>query len=597
MDRYLEMASSSNQAGEFERMMAIVEQMMSSRDNDASVEKALERVVEIEGRFDGRNITKFLDAYKREMNQMDVSEARQISSFKRVVTNNIQRRVIELQEGRTTWSDFEKVILAEFATEDLSRMTRHVLMKWIEKKNKKMSASRVYNEFDQMFNRLPTADQVLLEEDKSLYFLKAVDMKDRRELGTLLEDDTQANGLLANWVAVKQVCNKIDKRRRWLEEIDLVGPSIEKSKPSKEVEMPQQRIQHEKKTDDDSRTAYATSREAECFEARVVFETSGDEGSCMREACMIKGDKECEIDMMKGLATKINNDHDRIFSAHVPETSAVAPVCQRETGETEGGGGKIKVQHDEEVKIEADVYDEDICIVNTFLIEKVNRYETHEFEEVVMDDTTKAIGQRHMEYSMLVLETWAGATESQHETQETEDADKGKVIVTVNDKNVEQSTTKDVEGQAGQEDWKSVPWDDISTSNNKDNRIKVVISNVRLYDEDGRSEKHAMWSLKDLKKGLLWVIDICVRTRLYEGKYGKRKDEGSKCLDQGDGRNEGGTCAMHKEIYSREVVEPTTSGRGERYESWLWWKEWSWWHWKKRDKEPTSRFKVNLYHT
>ena len=86
MDRYLEMASSSNQAGEFERMMAIVEQMMSSRDNDASVEKALERVVEIEGRFDGRNITKFLDAYKREMNQMDVSEARQISSFKRVVT-------------------------------------------------------------------------------------------------------------------------------------------------------------------------------------------------------------------------------------------------------------------------------------------------------------------------------------------------------------------------------------------------------------------------------------------------------------------------------------------------------------------------------
>ena len=106
-----------------------------------------------------------------------------------------------------------------------------------------------------------------------------------------------------------------------------------------------------------------------------------------------------------------------------------------------------------------------------------------------------------------------------------------------------------------------------------------------------------MWSLKDLKKGLLWVIDIGVRTGLYEGKYGKRKDEGSKCLDQGDGRNEGGTCAVHKEIYSREVVEPTTSGRGERYESWLWWKEWSWWHWKKRDKEPTSRFKVNLYHT
>ena len=68
-------------------------------------------------------------------------------------------------------------------------------------------------------------------------------------------------------------------------------------------------------------------------------------------------------------------------------------------------------------------------------------------------------------------------------------------------------------------------------------------------------------------------------------------------VNQEDGQNEGGTCEVHKEIYSREVVESTKSGRGERYKSWLWWKEWSWWHWKKRDKEPTSRVKVNLYRT
>ena len=104
----MEMASSSNQVGEFERMMIIFEQMMRSRDNDASVEKAVNRVVEVEGQFDGRNITKFLDVYKREMNQRDVSEARQISSFKRVAANNVQRRVIELQERKTTWSEFER---------------------------------------------------------------------------------------------------------------------------------------------------------------------------------------------------------------------------------------------------------------------------------------------------------------------------------------------------------------------------------------------------------------------------------------------------------------------------------------------------------
>ena len=36
------------------------------------------------------------------------------------------------------------------------------------------------------------------------------------------------------------------------------------------------------------------------------------------------------------------------FSTLAPETSAVAPVCQREIGETEGGGEKMKAQHEEE---------------------------------------------------------------------------------------------------------------------------------------------------------------------------------------------------------------------------------------------------------
>ena len=152
----MKMASSSNQAGELKRMMLIVEQMMRARDNDTSVEKAVDCVVELKGQIDGRIVTKFLDTYRREMNQRDVSEAREIASFKRVVANNVQRRVIELQEGKTTWAEFERTILAEFAIEDSMRMARHVLMKWTEKKNKKLSASRVYDEFDQMFSRLPT---------------------------------------------------------------------------------------------------------------------------------------------------------------------------------------------------------------------------------------------------------------------------------------------------------------------------------------------------------------------------------------------------------------------------------------------------------
>ena len=61
-----------------------------------------------------------------------------------------------------------------------------------------MNTSGVYTEFDQMYNRLPKTDQTLLEGDRIVYFLKAVDAKDRRELGSQLEDEAQPNGLITD---------------------------------------------------------------------------------------------------------------------------------------------------------------------------------------------------------------------------------------------------------------------------------------------------------------------------------------------------------------------------------------------------------------
>ena len=136
-----------------------------------------------------------------------------------------------------------------------------------------MSASKVYDEFDEMFSRLPAIDRVLLEEDNTLYFLKAVDMKDRRELGTLLEDDTQANELVTDRIVMKQACNMLDKRCQWVDDTDLARPSVEKTRQPKVVEPPKQSILEKKKIDDDSRMTKATLREDECFGTHIVFET------------------------------------------------------------------------------------------------------------------------------------------------------------------------------------------------------------------------------------------------------------------------------------------------------------------------------------
>ena len=78
----------------------------------------------------------------------------------------------------------------------------------------------------------------------------------------------------------------------------------------------------------------------------------------MRKACLIEGDKVFEADVIEGVTmtndieSEVAMDESTVdsrvetFSTLVLETSAVAPMCQCETGETEGGGDKTKVEAD-----------------------------------------------------------------------------------------------------------------------------------------------------------------------------------------------------------------------------------------------------------
>jgi hypothetical protein len=128
--------------------------------------------------FDGTNITKFLATYRSEMQQRDVNDRSQIASFKRVVEPQICERVIEIQNAEATWVRFEKALLEQYMLDDASRMTRHALIKWLEKIVKNLSVSGVFAGLDRMYYRLPSADQRLLDGDKVLLFLKAVDAKE-----------------------------------------------------------------------------------------------------------------------------------------------------------------------------------------------------------------------------------------------------------------------------------------------------------------------------------------------------------------------------------------------------------------------------------
>ena len=78
------------------------------RDREALINKVVDRTVDIVGRFGGKNITNFLATYRNEMQQRDIQNLKQISSFKRVVEPGICECVIEIQNEHATWAEFEK---------------------------------------------------------------------------------------------------------------------------------------------------------------------------------------------------------------------------------------------------------------------------------------------------------------------------------------------------------------------------------------------------------------------------------------------------------------------------------------------------------
>ena len=49
-----------------------------------------------------------------------------------------------------------------------------------------------------------------------------------------------------------------------------------------------------------------------------------------------------------------------------------------------------------------------------------------------------------------------------------------------------------------------------------------------------------------LKKGPEGVVKVDIEMGPNEGKCGSTKEGRLKCLDRGDGRNNGGTCAVHE---------------------------------------------------
>jgi hypothetical protein len=201
-----------------ERMMsALLARLVLENSPPPGLDKAIDNIVKKAGRFDGRNATQYLHRCEAEMLLRGISNITKLSAFNRVCTLTLQGRITDLQVANATSEKFKESLLSAFSLDDLSRVTRRGFEDWVSS-TKRLSLSRVLSEFEDKFAQLSTRDRTLLMPDRVMLFLQAVDVKDRKDLGLLLEDPDGVDGLVSDWETVKRACSRLSKRQQWLGE-------------------------------------------------------------------------------------------------------------------------------------------------------------------------------------------------------------------------------------------------------------------------------------------------------------------------------------------------------------------------------------------
>ena len=91
-----------------EVMVVVVNCIVSARDGMGTLDRAIKAVVGTIGWFNGKDVTKYLEAYRAEVIMRDISEERRLSIFPRVVMLNIYEEVLEVQTMCKSWVEFEE---------------------------------------------------------------------------------------------------------------------------------------------------------------------------------------------------------------------------------------------------------------------------------------------------------------------------------------------------------------------------------------------------------------------------------------------------------------------------------------------------------
>uniref|UniRef100_A9U629 Predicted protein n=1 Tax=Physcomitrium patens TaxID=3218 RepID=A9U629_PHYPA len=194
---------------------SLLKDKQSNDRKEALATKALQAVVNKIDQFDGRNISRYLRCYVREMEFNRVSEKKMVALFGLATIPEIRDHITSITDRyRNSWEVFSHALKDEYFLEDADRVTKKLFLEWIERPNKNLQATELLREFERQYSQLSKVKKLTLEPNKVDLFLQAADGELQEKLESLFEDKEEDEGLTTKWKNVEDAVGLLTKKER-----------------------------------------------------------------------------------------------------------------------------------------------------------------------------------------------------------------------------------------------------------------------------------------------------------------------------------------------------------------------------------------------
>ncbi|MCO5614417.1 hypothetical protein L7F22_068699 [Adiantum nelumboides] len=125
------------------------------------------------------------------MEDNGIQDREAVDGFHLIVVPKLRTQIVELQTQQgTDWPEFKKALKEEYFLEDSQSVTKQSFMKWINQKNKSLSARELLREFEKKYEQLSSTEQRSIRSEQVELFVQAADARLQKSLVQLLEDAT-----------------------------------------------------------------------------------------------------------------------------------------------------------------------------------------------------------------------------------------------------------------------------------------------------------------------------------------------------------------------------------------------------------------------